>query len=148
MLYTPHCIHLCKVLPKLVFFLWSGPSNSSRNVRQHFFFPGLDSGRSSLITKRSLISRWVYFCKPLGCVCQCCSCGRINDIAVSHSNPNDIDRCVGLFWLFIINSVDGLTHATSSMYEKAAITFFEDFGLTVCFPITWSPISVPTLVKS
>ena len=80
----PHCIPLCTVLPKLAFFLsWSGPSTSSRHVRQHFFFPGLDDGRSTFIPKRSLIAHWVYFCKPLECVRRCCSCGRINDIAIS-----------------------------------------------------------------
>ena len=50
-------------------------------------------------------------------------------------NSNDLDHCVGFFWLFILDSVDALTHATSSMYEKVAVDDFEDFCLTVCFPI-------------
>ena len=148
--YWPHCIYLCTVLPKLAFFfLWSGPSTSSRHVRHRFLFPGrLDGGRSYLIPKGSLIARWVYFCKLLECVCRCSSCGRINDIAISQPNSNGFVCYVGLFWLFFLDRVDALTHATSSMYEKAAIVHFEDFVLTVCFPIIWSTISVPLLVKS
>ena len=132
----PHCMDLCTVLPKLAFFsLWSAPSTLLKHVLHRFFFPGLDGGgRSALILKRSLIACWVYFCKPLECMCQYCSCGRINDIAISQPNSNDFDCCIGLFWLFILDEVDSLTHATSSMYEKASIIHFQDFGLTVLFP--------------
>ena len=145
----PHCTHLCTVLPKLAFFfLWSGSSTSSRHVWQRFFFLGLDGGRSTFIPKRSLLARWVYFCKPLQWVCRCCSCGRINDIDISRPNSNDFHCCIGLFWLFILDSVAALTHATSSTYEKAAIVHFEGFGLTVCFPIILPTTSVPPLVKS
>ena len=139
----------CAQRSKLAFFfLWSGASTLSRHARKCFFFPGLDGGSSTLIPKISLIARWVYFCKPLECVCRCCSRERINEIAISQSNSNDFDRCIGFCWLFILDSVDALTHATTSMYEKPAIVHFEDFGLTVCFPIIWSTISAPPLVKS
>ena len=49
--------------------------------------------------KRSLIARWVYFCKPLKCVCRCCSCGWINDIVIS---PAKLKWPWSLRWFLLV----------------------------------------------
>ena len=85
----PHITHLETVFPMLSFLsFWSTLSTFSKQIRQHFLFPGLIESLPIMTPKSSAIAFCVYFCKPFEKMQLWWNCDWIMDMASFHPDIN------------------------------------------------------------